>query len=185
MLREHRGGTANSPMGSSLNAAQHCRSAAARGNMRNRRIALNAKASVSLLMGCVALSGALPMASFAAGPLAGAGLVALAATGQTGGASAQRASEDLLRESRAAIKRGDYAKAETLIADAEKLGVKYNPLTAQFHDTPDKLRKLLAEERSKANASNKSGFKLPGLFGGGNKAAPAAVPADPTATQAA
>ena len=110
--------------------------------MRNRRIALNAKASVSLLMGCVALSSMLPTAaSQAAVPHAVAGLAALAAAGQLGGSSgASKASEDLLRVARAAIKRGDYAKAETLITSAEKLGVKYNALTARMYDTPDKLR---------------------------------------------
>jgi general secretion pathway protein D len=145
--------------------------------MRNRRIALNAKASVALWMIGIALGWALYGApAQAAAPHTGVGLTALALAGQ---ASAPRSSEELLREARAAIKRSDFAKAETLITDAEKLGVKYNALTARMYDTPDKLRRLLAEERSKANAASKSAFRLPSLFGGA-KQEPAAVPADPT-----
>ena len=96
---------------------------------------MNAKASVTLCLTCVALSATLcagPVASRcqAAAPHAALGLAAAAAAGQFGGSSgAQRASDDLLREARGAIKRGDYDKAEKLIADAEKLGIKYNALT--------------------------------------------------------
>jgi general secretion pathway protein D len=149
--------------------------------MRNRRIALKATTGVSFIVGCVAWSAALPLALAQSASLpAAAGLVALAAAGQIGGSSsAQRASDDLLRESRAAIKRGDYTRAEKLIADAEKLGVKYNAFTERLHDTPDKLRKLLAEERSQANAG-KSGFRMPALFGGAKSEADK-VPADPVA----
>src|SRR4029453_18685400 len=83
---------------------------------------------------------------------------------------------------RAAIKRGDYQRAESLINDAEKLGVKYDPVVAdRFSDTPDTLRKLLATERSRANAA-KPGFRLPNLFGGNSRPASSAVPADPTAS---
>ena len=52
------------------------------------------------------------------------------------------------RRDRAAVKRGDYSRAETLINDAEKLGVKYDPLTDRWSDSPDVLRKLLAQSGS-------------------------------------
>ena len=83
-------------------------------------------------------------------------------------------------DARAAIKASDYTRAESLINDAEKLGVKYNPLTDRWSDTPDVLRKLLATERAKANAT-KPGSRAPALLGGisGNQAKP--IPADPMA----
>lgn len=103
---------------------------------------------------------------------------------QPGGEKAHRQqAEQLLREARNAIKRSDFARAEALIAEAEKLHVKYDPLTERFVDTPDKLRKLLAEERSRA-ATGRSGPRLPALLGGKptESSSPASVPADPTST---
>jgi general secretion pathway protein D len=148
--------------------------------MRNRRIAL--KASVTLLTASVALGLTLPdNYCLGASPAAHAAIAAGAFAQTGGGASARRAADDLLRESRAAIKRGDYRKAESLINDAEKLGVKYDPLMDRWSDTPDSIRKLLAAERSKANAA-KPGFRLPNLFGGNTSKQPGAVPSDPTAS---
>src|SRR4051794_33110206 len=120
--------------------------------MRNRRIAL--KASVPFLAASVALGLTLP-ARLCAGSLpVSAAAIAIALPGQMGtGNSARRAADDLLRESRSAIKRGDFQRAESLIADAEKLGVKYDPLMDRWSDTPDSMRKLLAAERSKANST--------------------------------
>jgi general secretion pathway protein D len=100
-------------------------------------------------------------------------------------ASPRRQADDLLREARAAIKRGDFARAESLINDADKLGVKYDQLLDRWSDTPETMRKLLAQERSKAT-SNKPGLRLP-FFGGGNSAAKnqqSAIPADPVAASA-
>ena len=48
-----------------------------------------------------------------------------------------------------AIKDGAYDQADGLITQAERTGVKYDPLTARFVDTPEKMRKLLADERTK------------------------------------
>jgi general secretion pathway protein D len=100
-----------------------------------------------------------------------------------GGGSAREAADKLLRDARAAIKANDFGRAESLINDAEKLGVKYNPLTDRWSDTPDVLRKLLASERAKAN-NIKPGSRAPALLGG---AAPGSkpIPSDPTATGAA
>jgi general secretion pathway protein D len=135
--------------------------------MSHRRIAL--KATLPLLQAIVIagllLSGAPVSAQNAAPP------------------NARRASDDLLRDARAAIKRGDYARAEAAINDAEKLGVKYDPLTDRWSDTPDSLRKLLAQERGKANGT-KSPFSMPALYGG-KKPNDANIPTDPTAAASA
>src|SRR4051812_27971989 len=131
-------------------------------NMSHRKIAW--KATVPLVQAIV---------------IAGLLLTGAPASGQTAGTtSARRASDDLLREARAAVKRSDYSRAETLINDAEKLGVKYDPLTDRWSDTPDVLRKLLAQERAKANAT-KSSFSVPALFGIGKTNTPN-TPTDPT-----
>lgn len=153
--------------------------------MRYRRTALQAR--VSLRTGCLALvlaSGSLGTAPALAAPAVQTGwwLVCTGSLAQTGGekASRQRA-EQLLREARSAIKNADFARAEALIAEAEKLNVHYDPLTQRFVDTPDKLRKLLAEERSRS-ASGRSGMRLPALLGGrpAEPAPASSVPADPT-----
>jgi general secretion pathway protein D len=141
-------------------------------NMSHRRIAL--KATLPLLQAIV-IAGLL---------LSGAPTSAQNAAPQNAAPpNARRASDDLLREARAAIKRSDYARAENLITDAEKLGVRYDPLTDRWSDTPDSLRKLLAQERGKANGT-KSPFSMPALFGG-KKPAEANIPTDPTAATSA
>jgi general secretion pathway protein D len=155
--------------------------------MRYRRTALQAR--VPLPTGCIALvivSGSLGMApALAAHPAQlGCWLVCTGTLAQTGGDKASRQqAEQLLREARSAIKSADFARAETLIAEAEKLNVHYDPLTQRFVDTPDKLRKLLAEERSRSTAS-RGGMRLPALLGGKPAEPPPAtsVPADPTST---
>src|SRR3954447_12988625 len=126
--------------------------------MRNRRIAL--KASVLLFTASVFVGLTLPANLCLGAPPVGIWAIASGAYAQMGiRTSAQRAADDLLRESRSAIKRGDFARAEKLINDAEKLGVKYDPLMDRWSDTPDSMRKLLAQERSKANAA-KIGSKI-------------------------
>jgi general secretion pathway protein D len=149
--------------------------------MCNRRIAL--KATVPLLTASVVLGMTLSVDSCWGSPTIGLWVAATSAVAQSGGgASARRTADDLLRESRAAIKRGDYPRAESLISDAEKLGVTYDQLLDRWSDTPDTMRKLLAQERSKANAA-KPGMRLPAIFGGGNaKQEPAAIPSDPVAS---
>lgn len=111
-------------------------------------------------------------------------LIGSTAWGQaTGTSNARRASDDLLREARAALKQADYARAEKLINDAEKLGVKYDQLTDRWSDTPDVVRKALAQERAKANAT-KSPMRIPALFGGGAKPGESGIPTDPVAAAA-
>src|SRR4051794_34353818 len=147
--------------------------------MRNRRIAL--KASVLLFTTSVCVSLTLPANLCLAAPTAVIWAVTAGASAQMMGSnSARRAADDLVREARAAIKRGDFARAEKLINDAEKLGVKYDPLMDRWSDTPDSMRKLLAQERSKANAA-KIGSKIPALLGGKPQQQPM-VPSDPVTT---
>jgi hypothetical protein len=75
--------------------------------------------------------------------------------GQFGGnADSRRQADDLLRQARKAIKEGDLVAADGFVSQAEKLGVKYDPLTARFVDTPDKLRKLLTEAKARPAASS-------------------------------
>src|SRR5262245_28018797 len=107
--------------------------------MGNRRIAL--KASMPLLAGCATAAMTLASAvNLAAAPQAGIWAVATTACGQFGGSRDKRIeSEKLLTQARGAIKLGEYDRAESLIAQAEKLGVKYDALTERFVDTPDKI----------------------------------------------
>src|SRR5437870_4123111 len=121
--------------------------------MHNRQSAFQAGLPL-LLSASVALALTLP-ANFcrAASPAVLWAVVAAVPSQASSGASAREASDKLLREARAAIKRGDYTRAESLINDAEKLGAQYNPLTDRWSDTPDIIRKLLAQERAKANAA--------------------------------
>src|SRR5262249_9186456 len=86
-------------------AEHHCWSADARDNMRYRRIAL--KAPVPFMCGCIALGLTLSATRLQAAAPSALWLTTTATWGQADG-SARRASEDLLREARSAIKRGDY-----------------------------------------------------------------------------
>jgi general secretion pathway protein D len=144
------------------------------------------KASVQLLTGCVALGLTLPATyGQAMTPAASAWTTAALATGQLGaGTENRRAADDLLRQARKAIKEGQFDQADGLIAQAEKLNVKYDPLTARFVDTPEKLRKLLADERAKpAGGSKLPSLRFPALLGGQKTQAQpqSAAPVDPLA----
>ena len=139
------------------------------------------KASVQLLTGCVALGLTLPATLCqAALPEAHAWATAAVAAGQFGAAvDGRRQSDDLLRQARKAIKDGDLAAADGFIAQAEKLGVKYDPLTARFVDTPEKLRKLLDEAKTRPTGPQLPSSRFPSLLqapGGKPNSAP---PADP------
>jgi general secretion pathway protein D len=150
--------------------------------MHNRKLAL--KAGLPLWMASIALGLTLPSGICRAASPATLWAIAAAVPGQASGSSAREASDKLLRDARAAIKASDYARAETLINDAEKLGVKYNPLTDRWSDTPDVLRRLLATERAKATAA-KPGSRAPALLGGFGASQAKPVPADPTAARTA
>ena len=139
------------------------------------------KASVHLLIGCVALGSTLPaIHASAAVPTAGV-VVAIAATGQSGAeADPRRQADELLRQARKAIKEGAFDQAESLISQAEKTGVKYDPLTARFVDTPEKMRQLLAEERAKASGPEKPSSRFPALLSREPKQpTPQNIPSDP------
>ncbi len=137
------------------------------------------KASVPLLTASVAVFLTMPASLCQGGTPAALVAIATAAPGQAAGNNPRRAADEMLREARAAIKRADFQRAEVLINDAEKLGVKYDQLTDRWSDTPEVLRKLLAQERSKANGA-KAGIRLPAIFGGENQAAQQQpIPNDP------
>src|SRR5262249_21862772 len=72
----------------------------------NGRIAL--KAVVPLWTASVALGLTLPATLGQAAEFAGVWSIAAAAPAQTGGSSARRAADDLIREAKAAIKRSDF-----------------------------------------------------------------------------
>ncbi|HUE72483.1 MAG TPA: hypothetical protein VMP01_16485 [Pirellulaceae bacterium] len=116
------------------------------------------KASVQLLTGCALLGLALPAPIVqAAVPLAGGYATAAASAGQFGfgKSEARKEADDLLRQARAAMKAGDFAKADSLVAKAEKLGVEYDGITDRFKDSPVKVRKDLAAAKAKGNAAGK------------------------------
>ena len=142
------------------------------------------KASVPLLGGCVALGLTFSVNVSRANSLsADLWSVVTASAGQVGGGRDKRADSDkLLSQAQKAIKLGDFALAESLIVQAEKLGVKYNPLTERFIDnTPDKVRKALAEARSKAPPT-KAIARAPALLDGNHgRPQAAAIPQDPLA----
>ena len=88
--------------------------------------------------------------------------------------------DDLLGQARKAIKAGNFDQADGLITQAEKLGVKYDPLTARFVDTPEKLRKLLDGEKGRAGAARLPSSRFPALLPSGQtQQGPATIPADP------
>lgn len=125
------------------------------------------KASVHLLTGCVALGLTLPTnLSQAAAPLAGSFAVTNAAVGQFGFGKTEtrRESDELLKRARQAMKDGKYDQAGDLIAQADKLGVKYSTLTDRWADTPQKLRKVLAEAKSKAGNPQRPSSRFPSML---------------------
>ena len=142
------------------------------------------KASVHLLTGCVALGLTLPTnLSQAAVPLAGSFAVTNASMGQFGGKSeTRREADDLLKRARLAMKDGKLDQAGALITQAEKLDVKYSSLTDRWADTPEKLRKALAEEKAKADKQpQRPSSRFPAFVGGQEKKPE--VPASPFAGQ--
>lgn len=126
------------------------------------------KASVQLLTGCVALGLALPTTIVhAAVPLAGSYATAAAAAGQFGfgRSEARKEADDLLRQARAAMKAGDLTKADSLLTQADKLGVEYDGFSDRFKDTPAKVRKDLAEAKAKGTGTQKPSSLFPAIAG--------------------
>jgi len=89
---------------------------------------------------------------------------ALAAVGATG--DARQESDALVRQARAAMSANRLDEAEQLVAKAEKLGYKYDPVSAKIDDTPAKVRKDLDMARSRGGnpARPVGGPKLPALL---------------------
>lgn len=133
----------------------------------------------TLLTGCAMFMTLPATLSLAAAPHAGVWAVAHATPAQLGLRSESRKkADDLLRDARGAIKAGEFDKAEELIGQAEKLKVTYDPLTMRWVDTPDKIRKLLAEERAKRGPAAKPASRFPSLLGGQAAQQPG-IPGDP------
>ena len=126
------------------------------------------KASVQLLTGCALLGLALPTLNVqAAVPLAGSYATAAASAGQFGfgKSQARKESDELLRAARAAMKSGDLAQAESLLAKAEKLDAEYDGFADRFKDTPAKVRKDLAEAQQEAGDTKKPSSFFPAIGG--------------------
>lgn len=103
-----------------------------------------------VLPGIVVATTMLLASSQAATPTAVAWMISVEATGQTAPAGPRRQADDLLLQARKAVKEGQFDQADSLIAQADKLGVKYDPVWDKFADTPAKIKALVAEERAKA-----------------------------------
>lgn len=121
-----------------------------------------------VLCGLAAAACCLSAAISSADPflIASQGAVGLAVTAQTGASSpapdAGARTNDLLRRARQAMAENNLDAAETLIVQAESLGVKFSPLT--IGDTPAKARRDLQRMReSHSDSSADQGNLLTGL----------------------
>ncbi len=76
---------------------------------------------------------------------------------QVGSSDKKAQAEDLLHRARQALAENDFAAAEQLVAQAERLGVAYGPMT--LGDTPERVRRDM--ELKRAAASKRSGSLLP------------------------
>ena len=121
---------------------------------------------ITLLAGVVS-----PSATAAAPASSTATLIAAVSLGQTKEIIPQdrRAVAAVLKQTRAAIKRGDFDQANALLTRAEKSNVKYPPLV-YLGATPKKVRAELEKARSIAGPSLPSSKFRPG----GNPSAPIA-----------
>ena len=112
----------------------------------------NLKATACCIVGCLTAWLILPACQgLAAGsPIPIALAIAESAFAQANPAAPRdrQEVEQLLREARQAMSRGDWASAEQLITRAEGLPVKVDPLYERFQDTPAKARRTLQELRS-------------------------------------
>lgn len=143
------------------------------------------KASV-VLPGIVVLSTMLLASSQAATPTAVAWIIAAEAVGQAAppaqngpAADPRRQADDLLRQARKALKEGQFDQADGLIGQAERLGVKYDPVWDRFADTPTVLKKLAADERAKSKGGTaKPSSLFPAFLTPGDKE-PAIAPQPP------
>src|SRR5690606_29176392 len=68
-----------------------------------------------------------------------------------GAGSAADEQSDLLAKARQAMKAGRFDEADALIAQADALNVKHDPLMARWKDSPEKARAELAKLRAQGN----------------------------------
>ncbi len=90
----------------------------------------------------------------------------------------QREAETYLKQARQAIKDQKFELAQELIGKAEATNVKYDPVLSKFQDTPERLKKLLADEQARAT---KAGGRFPAFFGFGGTPKNEGIPQDPLA----
>lgn len=130
------------------------------------------KTTTYALVGCIALAMVFSARNVTAATLGGTleARLAAAALGQASPtADPRQQSTELLRRARQAIAEKDFVAAESLITQADSLGVKYSIFYQG--DTPDRLRREL--ERGRASVSpSRSG----GMFSGGREKAPTSDP---------
>ena len=140
------------------------------------------KTTAKALVGSTAVAIVFSAAIAVAGPICGTFQVWLVAPALGQSAPAEQTSQDtrqqtadLLRRARQAMAENDLAAADSLISQAEALGVQYNPL--YMGDTPKKARHDLDRKR---NASAQAPTKPSQLFAplgfGKSKAAPTTDP---------
>ncbi len=132
------------------------------------------KTTTNALVGCIALALVLSARTVAAGPVNGTSetWLAAAALGQSNAADnlpadPRQRSADLLRRARQALAEKDFVAAESLISQADALGVKYNIFYQG--DTPEKARRDLERKRNSDSPAKPSGLFSP-LSAGRDKA---------------
>ena len=110
-----------------------------------RRNALTA--TLNLLARSVALALLLGASAAWAGhhPAVAFGAAGAAAAGQSASASPRQQADDLLARARQAMSNGDYQQAELYVQQAEQLNVHYDGLLQRFGDSPERVRRDLAQ----------------------------------------
>ena len=138
------------------------------------------KTTTNALVGWIALAVVLSSGTVTAGSSDGMSTIWLAAAAlrepnpaDTPPADPRQQSADLLRRARQAIAENDFAVADSLISQADALGVKYSIFYQG--DTPERARRDLERKRASATPAKPSGLFSPFSLDRG-KAVPSADP---------
>lgn len=145
------------------------------------------KTTAKTLVGWIAVAIVLSAGMVSAGPIgclghAWLGAAAVAQSAPSGNNSAEdngRQAADLLRRARQAMAENDFAVADSLISQAEALGVRYGAL--YMGDTPKKARHDLERNRNASGAASPKSGALLGAFGMNANKKKTAPTADPFA----
>jgi general secretion pathway protein D len=142
------------------------------------------KTTAKALAGWIAVAIVLWVGIAAAGPICSAPLVGLAAavveqsatTDDNPSTDVRQKTVDLLRRARQAMAENDVAAADSLISQAESLGIQYGPF--YMGDTPKKARRDLDRKRNSAGAAPTKPSQMFAPFGlnKNNKKAPTTDP---------